>query len=287
MRRALSPIRKCISRALAWLKIMRALTPVNLKSAINILVSFIVDTALCLFYNHNIVNVLGGTYFIKDSNLYFYTRPRTDDLYHIIPGREGIIERFILHFVPEEGYFIDVGANIGYYTCLISKAKTKTKIVSVEPIPGTFKVLNLNCCLNNVKVITVNKALWSRITRVNFGIPKLKKMYLYGLSHSESRDARLSSIEIPATTLDFILERYKFPRVDLVKIDTEGAEYKVLLGAKKSLEKIRYLYVECRKNLEESVKNYLRKYGFVCARWEVPHAVHLFCANRKLLANVK
>ena len=287
MRRALSPIRKCISRILVWLKIMRDLRPVNLKSAVNILVSLIVDAALYLFYNHNIVNVLGGTYFIKDSNLYFYTRPRTDDLYHIIPGREGIIERFILHFVPEEGYFIDVGANIGYYTCLISKAKTKTKVVSVEPIPSTFKVLSLNCSLNKVKVITINKALWCKITRVSFDIPKLKKMYLYGLSHSRGRDICLSSVEIPATTLDFILERYKLPRVDLVKIDAEGAEYKVLLGARKTLEKTRYLYIECRKSLEEPVKNYLRKCGFVCLRWEVPHAVHLFCANRALSTNVK
>jgi len=272
-----------VSRALLWLKILRDLKPVNLKSAVNILVSLIVDIAFFIFYNHNIVNVLGGIYLVRDSNLYFYTRPQTDDLYHIIPGREGIIEQFILNFVPEEGCFIDIGANVGYYTCLVSKVKTKTKIISIEPIPSTFKVLNLNCNLNNVKSIALNKALWSKITRVSFSIPKLKRIYFYGLSRSKNKDAHLSSVKIPAITLDFILEKYKLPRVDLIKIDVEGAECEVILGGRKTLEKTRYLYIECRKSLEKFIRKYLKRCGFICVRWEVPHAVHLFCVNHKLL----
>jgi len=268
-------------RALTWLKVLGSFRPVDLKSAINILVSSIIDVALYPLYNQNMINVLGGMYFLKELGLYFYVRPRTEDLYYIIPGREGKIEHFILRAVPEGGYFVDVGANIGYYTCLIGKVKNNAKVISVEPLPDTFRVLKLNCHLNHIKAITINKALWSKATKLSFCIPKVKGILFYGLSRAGSKDINtcLSSIEIAATTLDSVLEIYPFPRVDLIKIDAEGSEYEMLLGAKRTIRKTRYLYIECRKGLEALIKNYLKKYGFVFARWEVPHAVHLFCVN--------
>ena len=146
-------------------------------------------------------------------------------------------------------------------------------------MPDTFKALKLNCSLNNVKAIIVNKALWSKATKLSFHTSKLKNMYLYGLSHSELPIHTRQTIT--AVTLDSIMEMYSIPKVDLIKIDAEGAEYEVLLGAKKILTKTQHLYVECRKDLEQIVKDYLREHGFICIRWEVPHAVHLLCVNAR------
>ena len=51
-------------------------------------------------------------------------------------------------------------------------------------------------------------------------------------------------INTQANTLDNYLLKKKIDKVDILKIDTEGHEYKVLLGALKSLKKIKYIYFE-------------------------------------------
>ena len=50
--------------------------------------------------------------------------------------------------------FVDVGANIGYYTILGSKlVGSKGVVVAVEPVPDTVRVLRLNLRLNNIKTL--------------------------------------------------------------------------------------------------------------------------------------
>lgn len=45
---------------------------------------------------------------------------------------------------------MDVGANIGFYTILLSHLWPKSKIISIEPSPAIFDKLKLNCQLNNL-----------------------------------------------------------------------------------------------------------------------------------------
>jgi FkbM family methyltransferase len=133
-------------------------------------------------------------------------------------------------------YLVDVGANIGYYTTLFSRLTgDKGKVISFEPSPLSFSILDKNARMNCLKnVVIVQKAL-SNLTGI-------EKLYL---SKTNPGDNRLSSsiveetdkdrdiIEVEVVRLD---DFYKEDRIDLLKIDVQGAEMKVIEGGLKTIE---------------------------------------------------
>jgi len=53
---------------------------------------------------YNLISLFGDIYFMKKEKIYFIIKPKTDDLYHMIPKREGIIEKFVLQICRKEIY---------------------------------------------------------------------------------------------------------------------------------------------------------------------------------------
>jgi hypothetical protein len=68
------------------------------------------------------------------------------------------------------------------------------------------------------------------------------------------------SLEIECDTLDNLLLNY---RVDVIKMDVEGAEVLALKAATKTLERIRKIVVEIHGDKSEDVKRVLRTHGFI------------------------
>jgi FkbM family methyltransferase len=134
---------------------------------------------------------------------------------------------FLLHFLRSEDTFIDIGANIGSYTILAS-GHVGAKTISFEPIPTTYKTLLDNLVLNRIteKVIPFNMALGSKTESLIF------TSNLDTTNHvvEENLD---SNIIIKSEKLDNIIEYNE--KVKLIKIDVEGFEKQVLLGALKTL----------------------------------------------------
>lgn len=59
-------------------------------------------------------------------------------------------------------------------------------------------------------------------------------------------------------------ENFKDDKIDLIKIDVEGYEYKVLLGAKETLKKYNpVIIIECFDKYFEKVNSLLNEYGYV------------------------
>ena len=127
--------------------------------------------------------------------------------------------------------FVDVGANIGYYTCLaLSLGK---HAVAVEP-----QLQNLECLYEN---LSING--WPEAEVFPLGLshePGLLVLYgASGLCASLVKGwagypERFKQI-IPVNTMDNILgERFNGKKI-FIKIDVEGAEYQVLRGAEKTL----------------------------------------------------
>ena len=70
-------------------------------------------------------------------------------------------------------------------------------------------------------------------------------------------------IEVKATTLDNIFEKFNMKRIHILKIDVEGAEVDVLIGGKKALKKTEKIVLECHSDeLREKVKKLLFDRGF-------------------------
>jgi FkbM family methyltransferase len=135
---------------------------------------------------------------------------------------------FLLHFLREEDLFIDVGANIGSYTILAS-GEIGSKSISVEPIPSTFKSLEDN--------IQINK-LSSKVKALNIGLSSTAGSLKFTKSMDSvnhvATDADIDIIDVYIDTLDNILLLESAPSI--IKIDVEGFETEVLLGAKNTLK---------------------------------------------------
>ncbi|MEW6222611.1 MAG: FkbM family methyltransferase [Candidatus Hadarchaeota archaeon] len=152
-----------------------------------------------------------------------------------------------------EGHvFLDVGAFVGYYSIYASKKVGRAGIVvAIEPEPKNFKMLLINTRgLENV--IPINAALWSKDGTVSL-IPQ-------GSSTKSFENKVEKYIQVRAFTLDTLIKKLNIPRVDAIKIDTEGAELEVLKGARQTLKKqLKFASVEIHGSNSKELENKSRK----------------------------
>ncbi len=152
-------------------------------------------------------------------------------------------KRFI-NSVKQGDVVLDIGANIGYYSILASKlVGKKGKVYAFEPDPQNIKLLYKNIKLNNCRNITVIEAA--------LGSKKGKLDLIQDLSNpGESKLSKkniANSVKVKVLTLDQFVKTEKIKKIDLIKIDVEGAEPDVLKGSIKTLRlnKSLKLFIEC------------------------------------------
>lgn len=133
---------------------------------------------------------------------------------------------------------IDVGANIGFHTILLSSfVGEKGKVFCFEPIPLLSKTLKRNLWLNDCpNVITSNKAATDTSgEKVEFYCPTSSNLGLGSLKRNI--DLTTSDIiEVETIKLDNLIDEIK-TNLSLIKIDVQGEELKVLMGGKKLIVK--------------------------------------------------
>ena len=151
---------------------------------------------------------------------------------------------------------IDIGANRGWYALLFSKlVGTQGRVYALEPVPAMFRVLNQNLAINdfagNVSTfqLAASDISGKAMMQVNTAEPEISRLVPTG---GESLNADAS---VDAVTLDAFAESHKLGRIDFIKVDVEGAEEKVLAGARGILERWQPLL------LIEAIDRNLRRYG--------------------------
>lgn len=124
--------------------------------------------------------------------------------------------------------FIDVGANVGYFSLLSAKLLTNGTVVSIEAFPSIYERLLENIHLNKYKNIrSVNVAATNERTKVS--------MYHAGVANQGATTSikgkyESSPVIVEGQPLSDILHDAEIKMARLIKIDTEGAEYNVLCG---------------------------------------------------------
>ena len=132
---------------------------------------------------------------------------------------------------------IDVGAHVGYFTLLASEAVGESgEVYAFEPNPIYYSKLVRNLAANQVKNVRAFEFGLSDVEeRLNLRVPrtnpaegsiarKASSEALYGLDYA------VDSVPIRLTTFDAICRNSGLGKIDLVKIDAEGAELKILKG---------------------------------------------------------
>ncbi len=129
---------------------------------------------------------------------------------------------------------IDIGANLGWYTTLISKSVGHGgKVISIEPLPEIFNLLKKNIEINKMdNCIPLNIAISDYIGKgeIHFfsGEPDTHSS-LNTLGRSNYR-----KIMVQVDTVDNLCESYGL-NPDFIKIDVEGAERELIQGASRTL----------------------------------------------------
>jgi len=147
---------------------------------------------------------------------------------------EGVWDPLLTRFVERElgpgDVFIDVGAHVGYFTLLASRrVGAGGTVLSIEPNPAALVQLEQNIERSHLQNV--------RVEHTACGASRdAVRLYLH--TDSNSSMASLSTanatgggaVEVACTTLDHLCHQRGLARVDLVKIDVEGAELSVLRG---------------------------------------------------------
>ena len=132
---------------------------------------------------------------------------------------------------PREGdTIIDIGAYVGMFTVKAASLVGATgKVIAIEPSPENYDLLARNCeDLHNVTL--VKKAIMAT--------NGMGRLYYSKSAAANSLVTRWKEyVEVQTITLDDLVEELGLDKVDIIKVDAEGAEIDVLKGARKVLAK--------------------------------------------------
>ncbi len=209
--------------------------------------------------------------YVMESGVKAIPRRNTRDFQMLFISREHEVKRHLV--MRENETFVDVGANVGFYSLMVSKEykDRAVKVIAIEAHPGNYKALLTNIRCNNFenvilpinKVVSNHKGLVDLYERSHDGTRVDSELY------SVCNDQRIDgynvlhvggkSLEIECDTLDNILLDY---RADVIKMDIEGAEVLALKAAAKTLERTRKIVVEIHGDRSEGVRQILKSHGF-------------------------
>lgn len=140
----------------------------------------------------------------------------------------------LLKAMPEQAVFMDVGANVGAYTRAALKHLSPKRVYAFEPQPELAEALRKEFAQTTVEAL----AFSSRQGSAQFKVPEVAGVPYYTRGtleqFKEERETGARYFEVPLNTIDaYCKERGIVPGV--IKIDVEGHEADVLLGAEATL----------------------------------------------------
>jgi len=137
---------------------------------------------------------------------------------------------------------IDVGANIGFFSCLLAKSLPGRRVLSVEPTLGALTLLRANLIRNEIET---QVRIFEGVAADKRGVVSLA--YVQGMeefsslgeiTHPSANVSCVKSIDVASETIDNLVSQMGL-EPGFIKVDTEGAEAMVFAGAQEVLRKFR------------------------------------------------
>ncbi len=174
----------------------------------------------------------------------FRCRRDSDDLWHVLPSGQGAVRKALVERLKPGGVFVDAGANIGAFTVLGARlVGSHGRVVAIEMMPDTVRRLRDHLELNGLGWVLVVEGALSDIggrdvvARVPPGLAGQASIVRTAVAKDD-----LIEVHVKTTTLDDVVE--DLPRLDVLKMDLEGAEALAFDGGRETLSRTRCVIFE-------------------------------------------
>lgn len=175
----------------------------------------------------------GGRWRVKvDGDLQMTVDPYDSIEMSIVKGcYERRVKDVFLGLLEPGMVVVDVGAHSGYYTLLAAKGVgAKGEVHAFEPVSVIFRRLKENVSLNALENVRLNNAaLWETEAELPIYLSMSTNSGLTSFIRSKYTEEKPTIVK--ALSLDCYVQAVQTKRIDLLKIDVEGAELPVLKGA--------------------------------------------------------
>lgn len=164
-------------------------------------------------------------------------------------------EVLIYQLIKDKNVIFDIGAHLGWYSINLSKRFPNSVIHAFEPIKPTYEILERNIISNEIKNVNLH----------NFGFSDKNKSVSFYYSELGSPIAseenifnieEYKKIKCSLTLLDDFVINNNIQQIDFIKCDVEGAEFSIIKGGFKSINRFLPIIVL------EIVESWCQKFGY-------------------------
>lgn len=183
-------------------------------------------------------------------------------------------ELFVVGMIKPNDFFVDVGANVGDWALRAFAHEPNISGACFEPIPLIFSKLQEN--LKDRSVIFCPYALSDHPGNSLFAYYPTEPQLSSVFRRLDEKMYKIKPMMIPVLLerLDTLCQFYGISNINIMKIDVEGSEYKVMLGSERLLENklidvIQFEYATTYLSSQSTLKeiyHFLSKYGFTIYR---------------------
>jgi FkbM family methyltransferase len=143
---------------------------------------------------------------------------------------------------------VDAGANIGLASIYFANRYPEAKIIAIEPEQSNFELLRENVA-PYANIIPLQAALWHKNEEIDLIDPGRGKWgFMTQNKESEPNPATTSPDAIchtvKAVTVDRLMDEYALDRINILKIDIEGAEKEVFSNTASWIDKMDSIVIE-------------------------------------------
>ncbi len=180
---------------------------------------------------------------------------------------EAGVTRFLAKVIRTGDICIDVGANVGYFSVLLSDAVgPHGRVIALEPEAGNFERLSEHARRNGLNQLVPLRIACGKedgtgtlhINPLNHGGNSMLPFSAFRsrgkaitLEDATRRFGALTE-EVDVRSLDSLIGEYAVERIAFLKIDIEGFEYEALQGASRLVSEGRATYILCEMNNDET-----------------------------------
>ncbi|NLN69274.1 MAG: FkbM family methyltransferase [Chloroflexi bacterium] len=189
--------------------------------------------------------------------------------------KETFLDQFYTRYgvSAQDGWtVIDIGAGVGDYSLYVSHGNQALTVYAFEPYQESYELLMRNLVNNDIEnVRAFQQAVWSKAGKLQLDFSTGEPLQISSVEGIE-QDGSSEKLFVDAMTLQELFNIELLDKVNLLKMDCEGAEYEILFNASPALlRKIERIIMEYH-DLDESYHHtalmaFLEAQGYVVERY--------------------